>query len=336
MGKLAPDELKKLLNCIKLDARVLVPPQVGFDAGVHRLGDKYVVVATDPCVGVPEAWFGYLLIHYAASDLALFGAKPEFCTVTLMGPRKTKPQKFLKMMKQTCKAADDLNMAIVRGHTGTYGGISKLVGVCTVYGTIEKDKLRTPADAKPGDLILCTKPIGLETAVNYALIHEGRAQRLFGKPRTDSLAKLVPMQSCVKEALQLSELDGLHAMHDATEGGFIAAMNELAYTSKLGFEVEFDKLPIPPEAQILQETFGLSDEQVMAMSSTGTIIAAVDPQAGENVKQLLSRSGLKASFVGKFTENKNRYLTKKIKKEVFPLTAEDPYARILAANSDSE
>ena len=46
---------------------------IGYDAGVHRLGDKYVVVAADPCTGVPEEWFGWLLINYAASDVALFG-----------------------------------------------------------------------------------------------------------------------------------------------------------------------------------------------------------------------------------------------------------------------
>ena len=98
MGKLATNELKKLLTCIKPDPRVVAPPQVGFDAGVHRLGDQYVVVATDPCIGVPETWFGFLLINYAASDAALFGAKPEFCTVTLMGPPTTTPQKFQEVM----------------------------------------------------------------------------------------------------------------------------------------------------------------------------------------------------------------------------------------------
>ena len=132
MGKLSGKELKTLLSCIKEDARIVVPPQVGFDAGVHFLGDKYVVVATDPCVGVPEDWFGYLLINYAASDMALFGAKPEFCTVTLMGPHSTKPAKFQKIMKQTCRAADDLGITIVRGHTGTYDAITELVGVSTV------------------------------------------------------------------------------------------------------------------------------------------------------------------------------------------------------------
>ena len=56
---------------------------IGYDAGVHSLGDQCVVVSTDPCTGVPEEWFGWLLINYAASDVALSGAKPQFCTITL-------------------------------------------------------------------------------------------------------------------------------------------------------------------------------------------------------------------------------------------------------------
>ncbi|MCW4017082.1 MAG: AIR synthase-related protein [Candidatus Bathyarchaeota archaeon] len=333
MGKLSTDELKKILTCIKPDSRVTVPPQVGFDAGVHRIGDRYVVVAADPCVGVPEDWFGYLLIHYAASDVSLFGAKPEFCTVTLMGPRPTDPQKFVDVMKQTCQAADDLDIAIVRGHTGTYDGISELVGVCTVYGTVAPGKLITPENARPNDLVLCTKPVGLETVVNFALTHKAWAQELFGKAQAEKLSGQVPMQSCVREAMQLAQTGRVHAMHDATEGGFVSALNELTEASKLGFQVDFEKLPIPPEALILQETFGLSDEQVLAMSSTGTVMGAVDPKAKENIQEALRHIGVHASFIGEFTENKSCTLIKKGKETRFPETAVDPYSRIMSGKA---
>ena len=94
MGKLAGKDLQTMLNCIRHDPRVLVPPMIGYDSGVHKIGDKYLVVAADPCTGVPDDWFGWLLINYAASDVALSGAKPEFCTITLLGPRPTDPQVF--------------------------------------------------------------------------------------------------------------------------------------------------------------------------------------------------------------------------------------------------
>jgi hydrogenase maturation factor len=330
MGKLATEDLKKLLGCIKHNPRVLVAPQVGYDAGVHRIGEQLVAVATDPCMGVPEDWFGYLLVHYAASDVSLFGAKPEFCTITLLGPRPTAPERFQKIMQQVCTAADELGVAIVRGHTGMYDSLSEMVGVCTTYGTVDPEKLITPGNAKPGDLILCTKPIGLETAVNYALTHKVRAQRLFGYGKTEELSKLVHLQSCVKEALRLAEVNGVHAMHDATEGGIVAALNEMAEASNVGFRIDWDATPFCSQAQILQKSFGLSDVQLLAMSSTGTILAAVAPDAKEKVKQVISQNGFQYGFIGEFTEHKDKILVKGKTETVFPKSAEDPYTRILS------
>jgi len=329
--KLSGEQLTELLKCIKKDDRVIVPPNVGYDSGVHLLDGKYVVVSTDPCTGVPAEWFGWLLINYAASDVALFGATPQFCTINLLGPRSTDPKIFQDIMKQTCKAADELNIAIVRGHTGVYDSLSDMLGVCTVYGTVEPEKLITPGNAKPGDLILCTKPVGLETITNFSLAHMEMAQKLFGTDKREEFAKLVYMQSCVKEALQLAEVDGVHAMHDATEGGFVAALNELAKASKVGFKVNWEKLAVFPEALALKEHFKLKDEQVLAMSSTGTILAAISPKAEEKVKETLAKHGLSTFFLGEFTENKERILVKNRKETAFPSFANDPYTMILAA-----
>jgi hydrogenase maturation factor len=330
MGKLSNKELKTLLSCIKKDSRVIIPPAIGYDSGVHILDGKYMVVASDPCTGVPEEWFGWLLINYAASDVALSGAKPEFCTINLLGPLSTKPATFQKIMEQTCRAADELNIAIVRGHTGMYDSLSDLLGVATVYGSVQPEKLITSGNAKPGDLILCTKPLGLETATNFSLTDKVFAQNLFGVKQQENLSKQVHMQTCVKEAMQLAEISGVHAMHDATEGGFVAALNELAEASKVGFRVNWEKIPVCKEVLALQDYFKFIDEQVLAASSTGTILAAVDPQAKEKVKATLRKNGLSACFLGQFTESKERVLIKTGKETSFPQVADDPYALILS------
>lgn len=332
MGKLKPEALRKLLGCIKADERVLVPPMVGYDAGVHRLGDMYVVVSTDPCTGVPMEWFGWLLINYAASDVALFGAKPEFCTINLLGPRPTQPEVFQKIMAQTCRAADELGVAIVRGHTGMYDSLNDLLGVCTVYGTVERERLITSGGAKAGDLLLCTKPLGLETVTNFSLAHADLAKRLFGAGRQRELADLVSMQSCVKEALGLAGVGGVHAMHDATEGGFVAALNELAEASNLGFRVDWERMPISKEVITLQTHFKLSDVEVLSMSSTGTILAAVAPEAQEKIAEALRELGLSAFFIGEFTECKERVLVKRGDEVAFPSVANDPYTALLATS----
>jgi len=331
MGKLDQKSLRKLLKCIKADSRVIVPPMVGYDSGVHWIGDKWLVVSTDPCIGAPEKWFGWLLIHYAASDVALFGAKPQFCTINLLAPPKTRPQVFWRIMQQACKAAEDLDMAIVTGHTGTYEGLSTLLGVCTAYGTVEKEMLKTPGNAKPGDLIFCTKQLGLEIAVNLALMNRSLAEKLFGVKRTRELARLITVQSCVKEALALANVGGVHAMHDLTEGGLVASLNEMAEASKLGFEIYFEKIPISPEAKRLGDNFGLSDIQLLSMSSTGTVLVAVDPKFKGEVEKVLKQHNLEGCCLGAFTREQRRILVRKGREEQFPETAEDPYERILSA-----
>ena len=65
--------------------------------------------------------------------------------------------------------------------------------------------------------------------------------------------------------MQLAEISGVHAMHDATEGGFVAALNELAEASKVGFRVDWEKIPVSKEALALQSYFKFTDEQAACL-----------------------------------------------------------------------
>lgn len=330
MGKIAFKDLKDMLSCIKTTSKVVVPPTPGFDAGVHYLDeDTFLVIATDPCVGVPERWFSWLLVNYAASDVALFGAKPKYCSVNLLGPIDTKAQTFKSLMKEICKSAEELGITIITGHTGTYEGIETLLGTCTAYGTVEKEKLVTPAGAKPGNLILCTKSIGLETLTNFVLTRKETAEKLFGKRRTRYLAGQVKMQSCVSEALLLADTGAVYGMHDATEGGVVAALNELAETSNVGFHVDYGKLPFPPELNVLGKHYNLSRKQVMSTSSTGTILAAVSAEKLVEITRKLRAHGVKFKVIGVFSDKKERKIKYDGREEHFPVDADDPYTSIM-------
>jgi hydrogenase maturation factor len=331
MGKLRNEELAEMLRCIRRTPRVIVPPLPGFDSGVHEIDShRLLVISTDPCIGVPEKWFGWLLISYAASDVALFGAKPQYCSVNLLGPLGTERQTFQKALRQACTAADEHGLTIITGHTGSYRGLTTMVGVCTAYGIINKNELITPAGAKPGDLILCTKPIGLELAVNFALAQKKVAGGIFGKRRVYELRRLVKMQSCVNEAFLLARTGFVHAMHDATEGGLTAAINEMAEASQLGFTVEFEKIPFARESEMLSDHFRLSDTQLLSMSSTGAVLAAVDPKSLGPVDKTLRRIGISPAVIGVFSEDRKRRILKHGKRRQFPKAGQDPYERILS------
>jgi len=331
VGKLATEALKDVLKCIKKTSQVIVPPMPGFDSGAHEIGDNMcVVVSTDPCIGVPKEWFGWFLIHYAASDVAVFGVQPQYGTINLLAPLGTKKTVFEKVMKQACDTAEEIKMVIITGHTGTYGGLSSLIGTCTAYGFIRRDQLITPAGAKPGDFLICTKPLGLETLVNFTLTRKRLAVELFGRKESLRLARKVKMQTCVDDALLLARTGGVTAMHDATEGGFISALNEMADASKVGFSVDFAKLPILPQMKKLAQYFQLSREQILATSSTGTLLAAVTPSYREKAIKVLSKLGLNVKTVGVFSEGKERLIKFDGEEADFPKKADDPYAKIVS------
>jgi hydrogenase expression/formation protein HypE len=332
MGKLATEDLARLLRCVKENSEVIVPPLPGYDSGVHRLPNKQcLVISTDPCIGVPNEWFGWLLINYASSDVALFGAKPQFCTINLLGPSSTKPDTFYHIMKHTCRAADELEMTIITGHTGTYQGLNDLVGVCTAYGMIKENKLITPSGARPGDTVLCTKPIGLELATNFAIAEQELAEKLFGPDKARELKEKIAMQSCVKEALTLAKTGCVHAMHDATEGGLTAALNEMAEASKVGFKIDFAKIPFSEEAIKLQKHFKLSDTELLSMSSTGTILASVSTDKEARVRETIEeKCKLRVAVLGTFTKTNDRILMRGRRETAFPREAQDPYERILS------
>jgi len=329
MGKLGPSELEAVIGCIKRNRPVLVPPRAGFDSGVHRITDDLcLIVSTDPCVGVPKPWFGWLLIHYAASDVAVFGVEPRYCTLNLLGSPDTPTRLFRNVMREACDAADRLQMQIVTGHTGRYQPLRDLVGVCTAYGFGSSEDIITPRGVRSGDRILCTKPMGLETLVTFSQVRRDLAKRLFGASPTAQLSRKFRFQSCVKEALALSKIRGVHAMHDAAEGGLVAALNEIAEVSKKGFSIDFAKIPVPNEIYALARHFRLSLDELMSMSSTGTLIAALQPGTERRVLRRLSELNVPASIVGTFSASKRRIVKDRLGERQFPTRARDPFSRI--------
>jgi hydrogenase expression/formation protein HypE len=334
LGKMALRDLTDVLRCIRSPRDVLVPPLPGFDCGVHRLGkERCVVVATDPCINVPMEHFGWLLLHYSASDISVFGASAQFCTINLLGPPRTSPQIFRGIMRQVCAAAEDLRTSIITGHTGIYDGVETLLGVCTAYGFLRRRDLITPAGARPGDLILCTKPIGLEVLTNLAIRKKKLATRLFGAGRTRYLAGRIRAQSCVREAHMLARSGAVSAMHDVTEGGLVAALGEMASASRVGFLLNYQNFCMLSELKRLAKHFDLSRDQVLSMSSTGTLLAAISPRHKQRILKMLAATGVHPQVVGAFTKSKQRIIRYNGRETRFPVEFNDPYAEIIGTGS---
>ncbi|MFQ6126162.1 MAG: AIR synthase-related protein [Candidatus Heimdallarchaeota archaeon] len=331
MGKFLAEDLQEIIACIAHDPEVLIPPRPGFDAGVFNLdNERCVVIATDPCVGVPEAWFGWFLIHFACSDVALFGIPPRLCSVNILAPLNTSKDIFKRIMTQVCNTTKDLDISLVTGHSGTYSGIFEITGTCTALGIGLKRNLITPAGAQPGDKIFITKNLGLEVLINYSFFKESEANELFGHSKVQAFQNMIEMQSCVKDALTITQSRAVSAMKDITEGGFIIALNELADASKLGFRVSLEKLPISEEFHALVKAYHLSLNQILGTSSTGVITGALTPSKEKQFMEHLKKRGIEATIVGEFRDEQQKVLvTADGAENPFPYGNFDPYTLLL-------
>ena len=109
-----------------------------------------------------------------------------------------------------------------------YDSLSGLLGVATVYGAVQLEKLITPANAKPGDLILCTKPLGLETITKFFNNPQGLGEELVrGISNKKNFQGRFTCKAVFVRRCTWQKLDVVHAMHDATEGGFVVGVKRI-------------------------------------------------------------------------------------------------------------
>jgi hydrogenase maturation factor len=66
------------------------------------------------------------------------------------------------------------------------------------------------------------------------------------------------------------------------------------------------------------------------MSSTGTILAAIEPTKKDKILKISHKNGIDSKILGIFTKNTQHVLLKNGKERLFPQKAYDPYERILS------
>jgi hydrogenase maturation factor len=92
---------------------------------------------------------------------------------------------------------------------------------------------------------------------------------------------------------------GVTSMHDATEGGVLGGLLEVAVASGNGMRVDLDAIPLRPEVAAVCEHVGMDPYHAI---SEGTLIATVVPSREEAFVAALSGDGIDAAIVGEVTE----------------------------------
>jgi hydrogenase maturation factor len=306
IGKVSPDVFASLIYPRLGHPRpeVLVGPRNGVDVAIIDLGGGRVMATTcDPVFVVPQfgfrraAWFA---VHILASDAAMSGLAPAYLAIDLNLPLEIQESELTELWDGIHETCADLGIAIVSGHTARYEGCAyPMVGGATVMAVGDTTSYVTSNMARPGDVLLCTKGAAIEATALFGVTFPDALRARIGADLAERAERLFEQMTVVEEARIAAAYGvrdrGITTLHDATEGGVIGGIFEIAQASGVGVRFDEQAVPIKPEVEAVCRLVGIDP---LSAISEGTLLATVRPEHTDGVLQRLGEAGTVASVIG--------------------------------------
>ncbi len=247
-AKLPPGELADILSKLPgmVHPDILVDIDTHDDAGVFRLNEETALIFTTdffPPICSDPFEFGEIAATNALSDVYAMGGKPLLALNLLMFSSAEMPlSAFEQILQGGYSKVLEAGAFVMGGHTiedhpPKYG--------LAVVGTVHPNKLITNAKAKPGDLLILTKPLGIGVLV--------AAQRL-------GMAGEGPYLSAIEQMKLLNNLGrdvmvqfGIQCATDVTGFGLLGHGLKMAQASGVSLVIKSKELPLLPQVATLAD-----------------------------------------------------------------------------------
>lgn len=309
---------------------VLVGPKSGIDTCAIKIERNQVLVATtDPISFIPElgpeesAWES---VHLIASDLSTSGLAPQYALFDLNLPPSMKESDFKRYWIAISHECRKLGIAIVGGHTSRFQGLnSTVIGAGMMLATGSGNLYHASSNGRVGDTVIITKGAAIGTTGILARAFPKTIRKKLGLSSLKRAARYLKMTSVVTDALTASRA-GVNAMHDATEGGVLSALYELASSSGTGLQVDLSQIPVGEETKAICEIFGIDPYTSL---SEGTLIISCIPSKVQKVVSALREVHIDSAVVGKLVSRKQGIAAMKNgKRALIKYPIEDPYWKV--------
>lgn len=305
-GKASPSFLKEVvLRSLGTASRsVMTGPGPGLDnAFVSIGGGRVLAITADPVSVVPSIGMklsAWLSVHLIASDYTTSGLRPEFATFTFNMPgdmEHSEVEAYLRSVGSECRK---LGVAIVAGHTGSYPGAGyTVVGGGSMFGFCRKGEYIAPTMAIEGDSIVMTKGAAIEASAMLARSFPLYVEKKVGRAMCERAGRLLRQCSTVADALAASSLglgrDGVTTMHDATEGGVLGGLAEMAAAAGKSFAVAKESICVPTESAAVCSAFKIDP---LTSESEGTLLLTCNESIADELTERLRRRGIPAFAIG--------------------------------------
>jgi len=248
--KIAPGVLSQILA--QSGAAGVVPPDllVGLetadDAAVYRLNDEQALVATTdffmPIVDDPYE-FGRIAATNALSDVYAMGGKPIMALALVAMPVAQLPLEvigaILRGGQDVCRSA---GIPVAGGHT--IDSVEPIYGLVAM-GLVHPDRVRRNAGARPGDVLILGKPLGV--GVYSAALKKEQLQDAHYREMIATTTRLNTPGPL------LAELPGVHAITDVTGFGLAGHALEMARGAGATVQIDWAQVPLLPGVVELAE-----------------------------------------------------------------------------------
>jgi selenide, water dikinase len=227
---------------------VLVDHRTGDDAGVYLLQDGLALVQTvdffTPVVDDPEA-YGAIAAANALSDVYAMGGRPLTALSIAAIPEKDFPLEWAAaIFRGGAAKLREAGCVLLGGHTVRDPEIK--FGYA-VTGVVEPERMMTNAAARPGDVVVLTKPLG--TGVVATALKAGQA------PQEAALAAQRSMATLNRIPAAVAQRHGVKAATDVTGFGLAGHASGVARESGVTIELRLRDLPLLPSARELSSRF---------------------------------------------------------------------------------
>ena len=241
-AKVGAGTLAKMLEGFKThsDSRLIVGYDKSDDASVYVLDDNTALIQTTdffpPIVDDPYL-YGKIAATNALSDVYAMGGEPKLALNVLCAAEGITDDTIREILRGGYDAAYDAGAIITGGHT--IKGAEPIYGLA-VSGFVHPQKVLTNSNAKPGDVLILTKPLGvgiITTGAKVDMVEKNVMDRIYAQ-----------MATLNKAARDIMVEYPVHSCTDVTGFALMGHSFEMAQGSNCTIHIQVDKVPYHAEA----------------------------------------------------------------------------------------
>ena len=241
-AKMGAGTLAKMLEGFKAhsDPRLIVGYDKSDDASVYVLDENTALIQTTdffpPIVDDPYL-YGKIAATNALSDVYAMGGEPKLALNILCAAEGMAEETIREILRGGYDAAYEAGAIITGGHT--IRGAEPIYGLA-VSGFVHPEKVLINSSARPGDVLILTKPLGV------GIITTGAKADMVEKEVLDRI--YAQMATLNKAARDIMVGFQVHSCTDVTGFALMGHSYEMAQGSGCTIHIQVDKVHYHPEA----------------------------------------------------------------------------------------